>query len=178
MANQLLSEFRIYICNELISRFPSHRVRNWFYRKVMGFTIGNRSTVFMHCSFDCTVGFSIGQNSVVNSGCRLDARGGIKIGSNVGISQQVTILTADHDLNFPDFGGRSREVIIDDYAFIGTRAMILPGVIIGKGAIVAAGAVVTKDVAPYTVVAGVPAKAIKERRKDLEYSAEYFRKFQ
>lgn len=178
MASQLLSEFRIYICNELISGFPSHRVRNWFYRKVMGFRVGTRSTVFMHCTFDCTKGFSIGDHSVVNSKCRLDARGGIRIGNNVGISQEVIILTADHDPGLSDFGGRNREVVIEDYAFIGTRAMILPGITIGQGAVVAAGAIVTKDVAPYTVVAGIPAKFVKERRKDLNYSAEYFRKFQ
>ena len=115
---------------------------------------------------------------MVNSGCRLDTRGGIKIGSNVGISQQVIILTADHDMNFSDFAGRSREVVIEDYAFIGTRAMVLPGITIGRGAIIAAGAIVTKDVPAYAVVAGVPAKVVKERRKDLDYSAEYFRKFQ
>lgn len=178
MANPLLSDFRIYICNELISRVPSHRFRGWFYRKVMGFQIGKGSTVFLHCTFDCTRTFAIGNHSVVNSGCRLDTRGGIRIGNNVGISQQVIILTADHDLALSDFGGRNREVVIEDYAFVGTRAMILPGVTIGKGAIVAAGAIVTKDVPEYAVVAGTPAKVIKERRKDLNYSAEYLRKFQ
>lgn len=178
MGNELLSEFRIYFCNELISRFPSHRVRNWFYRKVMRFQIGDRSTIFMHCTFDRTIALTIGNHSTVNSGCRLDTRAGITIGSNVSISQGVVILTADHDLNLSDFAGRGREVIIEDYAFVGTRAMVLPGVIIGKGAVVAAGAVVSKNVAPYSVVAGIPAKPIKERRRDLEYSAEYFRKFQ
>ena len=144
----------------------------------MGFHIGKGSTVFLHCSFDCTQSFAIGNHSVVNSGCRLDTRGGIRIGDNVGISQQVIILTADHDMSLADFGGRNREVVIEDYAFVGTRAMILPGVTIGKGAIVAAGAIVTKDVPEYAVVAGMPAKVIKERRKDLNYSAEYLRKFQ
>lgn len=178
MANRLLSEFRIYISNELISGFPSHRARNWFYRKVMGFHIGKRSTVFMHCSFDCTKSFSIGDGSVINARCRLDARGGITIGDNVSVSQEVIILTGDHDISLPDFGGRNRPVVIEDYAFIGTRAMILPGVTIGRGAVVAAGAVVSKDVPPFAVVAGVPAKVVKERRKDLNYSVEYFRKFQ
>jgi len=178
MANQIFSEFRLYICNELASRFPSHRVRGWFYKSVMDFKIGKGTAIFLHCSFDCKGGLSIGNQSVVNAKCRLDTRGGITIGNSVSVSQEVIILTADHDLAEANFAGRNKAVVIDDYAFIGTRAMILPGITVGKGAIVAAGSVVTKDVPPYMVVAGTPAKVIKERRKDLDYSAEYFRKFQ
>jgi acetyltransferase-like isoleucine patch superfamily enzyme len=60
-------------------------------------------------------------------------------------------------------------VLIEDYVFIGTRAMILPGVILGKGCAVAAGAIVTKSVVPFTIVAGVPAKPIGHRVENLEY---------
>lgn len=122
----------------------------------------------------------IQKNSVINANCRLDTRGGIYIGENVSISNQVVILTADHDMDSSDMAGRTKKVTIEDYVWIGTRAMIMPGVIIGKGAVVAAGAVVTKNVEPFEVVAGVPARRIKNRmeRKDYSYDASYKRLFQ
>lgn len=144
----------------------------------MDFKIGEGSTVLMNCSFDCTKSFTIGENSVVNGNCRMDTRGGIVIGDNVSISADVIILTADHDLNTVDFSGNSSPVFIEDYAWIGTRAMILPGVKIGKGAVIAAGSVVTKNVEPYHVVAGVPAKFIKKRIENLNYFISYKRLFQ
>ena len=67
---------------------------------------------------------------------------------------------------------------IGDYAVIMTRAIILPGVTVGEGAMVAAGAVVSKDVPPYTIVGGVPAKKIGDRAKSLDYVCDYYRLFQ
>lgn len=154
---------------------PSHTLRLLYYRAVMHYNIGNGAVIFMDCTFDCTTNFSVGRNTVVNAGCRIDNKAGIAIGENVSISQQVMILAADHDMDSPDFAGRNRPVVIEDYVWIGTRAMIMPGVTIGKGAVVAAGAVVTKNVEPYTVVAGVPAKFIKNRSKDLTYQLSYRR---
>jgi acetyltransferase-like isoleucine patch superfamily enzyme len=175
---EIVSELRLYIGNEWISKFPSHRVRNFYYRKIMGFKIGKDCSIHMHCAFDCAQNLVVGKNSVINSRCRLDNRGSITIGENVSISQEVIILTADHDVNAADFAGRSMEVIINDYVWIGTRATILPGITVGKGALIAAGAMVTKDVIPYAVVAGIPAKVIKMRREDLIYETKYKRLFQ
>ncbi|NJK52359.1 MAG: hypothetical protein HC936_05170 [Leptolyngbyaceae cyanobacterium SU_3_3] len=79
------------------------------------------------------------------------------------------IWTAQHDLNDSGFAGVSAPVVIEDYAWISSRATILPGVTIGRGAVVAAGAVVTKSVAPFEIVGGVPAKKIGERNRDLDY---------
>lgn len=132
----------------------------------------------MDCTFDAKDGFTMGDNCVINGKCRLDSRGHITIGKNVSISQEVSILTADHNVSSPQFEGSTRPVIIEDYVFIGTRAMILPGCTLGKGAIIAAGALVTKDVAPFTVVAGVPAKVIKTRSEKLDYEVSYKRLFQ
>jgi acetyltransferase-like isoleucine patch superfamily enzyme len=172
-----LSEFRLYLCREWVSSVPSHSFRNSFYRHIMKFNIGKSSSVLMHCRFDSTKNFSIGSGSVINQNCRLDNRGGILIGNNVSISEEVIILTADHDSDSTDFSGRCKSVQIDDFAWMGTRATILPGVHIGEGAVVAAGAVVTRDVAPYTIVAGVPAKVIKTRERGLAYTASYRRLF-
>ena len=73
--------------------------------------------------------------------------------------------TSQHDLNDPTFAAIEEKIIVEDYVFIGPRSILLPGVTIGYGSIVAAGSVVTKSVAPHTVVAGVPAAKIKDREK-------------
>ena len=84
----------------------------------------------------------------------------------------------EHNIDSPDFTESDGAVLIDDYVVMGTRATILPGVHIGKGAVIASGAVVTKDVEPYTVVGGVPAQFIKERAKNLHYTLNFGRLFQ
>lgn len=175
---RFLAELRIFICNRWVSRIPSHSVRLFYYRRVMKYNIGPGAAILMDCTFDCTQNLSIGPNTVINGKCRLDNKGGISLGQNVSISHECIILSADHDLDSRDFAGRERPVTIEDYAWIGTRAMIMPGVTIGKGAVVAAGAVVTRDVAPYNVVAGVPAKMIRQRTEDLNYQLSYRRLLQ
>ena len=131
----------------------------------------------MGAQFDTKGDFKLGDNSTINQDCRLDNRGGLEIGNNVSISANVCVLTADHDPQSADFAGRNRQVRIADYVFVGTRAMILPGVTIGRGAVVAAGAVVTKNVAERSIVAGCPAKEIGTRQADLNYEINYGRFF-
>ena len=115
-------------------------------------------------------GAKIGDYTWINRNCTLDIRGGLTIGANVSISPEVTILTVMHDIKDAGFATADGEVVIHDRAWIGTRAMILPNVTIGRGAVVAAGAVVTKDVPDMTVVAGVPAKPMGVRDADrLDY---------
>lgn len=175
---KIISELRLYICNHLISHVPSHSLRLFYYRKIMGFKIGKGSSIYMNCKFDATKGLEIGVDSVINGGCRIDTRGGLKIGNNVSISEEVIVLTADHDELFDHAQKRNKEVIIEDYVWIGTRAMILPGLQIKYGAVVAAAATVTKDVESCNVVAGIPAKFIKMRTNNFNYSAKYRRLFQ
>lgn len=177
---RILSELRIYICNHIISNIPSVTFRMLYYRKVMGFTIGKGSYIFLNCKFDAARGLTIGENSVINANCRIDTRGDILIGNNVSISENVIILTADHDMDEPDMAGRNRNVTIADYAWIGTNAIIMPNISIDFAAVVATGAIVTKNVAEYNVVAGVPAKFIKQRKnqEQFTYTASYKRLFQ
>ena len=167
----------LYICNYVIAKIPSHIVRKSFYRVFMNLEIGFGSFIFMCFWLDTRGNLKIGNNSIINQKCRLDNRGNITIGNNVSISSEVCILTADHDLKTFDFDSRISSVNIEDYVFVGTRAMILPGVTLGEGSAVAAGAVVTKDVFPFTIVAGVPAKSIGNRPKNLNYSCHYPRLF-
>lgn len=171
------SEFLLYFVNRIVAKIPMHRLRLWCYRRLMRYEIGRNSYIFMDAWFDCKGGFKMGDCSVVNQKCRLDSRGGIEIGNNVSISAEVCILTADHDPRTPDFSHRHAPVKIEDFAFIGTRAMILRGVTVGRGAVVAAGAVVTKDVGTSEIVAGCPARVIGLRPSDFDYTLNYGRLF-
>jgi acetyltransferase-like isoleucine patch superfamily enzyme len=112
----------------------------------------------------------IGANSCIGHRATLDARGGLTIGKNVNFSSEVMIWTAQHDWRDPMFGTIFKPVVIGDYTWLGPRCIILPGVTVGEGSVIAAGAVVTKDIAPYTVVAGVPAQKIADRPRNLNYN--------
>lgn len=171
-------EAGLYLCNRVIARVPSHRLRLWFYRRVMHYEIGERSYIFLDAQFTTRGKFTLGHHSVINGKCSLDSRGTLTIGNNVSISAEVCILTADHDVHSDDFVGRERPVVIEDYVFVGTRALILPGVHIGRGAVVAAGAIVTRDVEPGVIVAGNPARPIGTRRSQLDYTFDYLRLLQ
>lgn len=104
----------------------------------------------------------IGKGTVVNRKVLLDARGGLEIGRDVGIAERSVILTSAHGFEggVTDHVWRTR---IESKVFINLGAMIMAGVIVGEGAVIAAGSVVTKDVEPWTIVAGTPAKKIGER---------------
>jgi len=111
----------------------------------------------------------IGENSWIGQQCFLSSAGGLRIGRAVGIGPQVTILTSEHKaglLSLPVYFSplEFAPVVLKDGCDIGAGAIILPGVTIGEGAIIGAGAVVAKDVAAYTVAAGVPARVIKKRK--------------
>jgi maltose O-acetyltransferase len=167
----------LFVCNRLVANIPSHALRLAFYRGVMRFEIGKHSYIFCGARFDTPGGFRLGNNSTINERCRLDNRGGLNIGENVSISAETCILTADHDPHDSAFTGRSRPVVLEDHVFIGTRAMILPAVTVGRGAVVGAGSVVTKSVAPLSIVAGSPAREIGQRNPDLNYRLDYHRLF-
>jgi len=171
------SEFRLYVCNHIVAHIPSHFVRLAFYRRIMGFQLDEGVAIHLGARFDCARGLKIGANSVINENCRLDPRGGIAIGKSVAIAAGTIILTADHDPDSRDFAGRIRPVAIADRVWVGTRAMIMPGVTIGEGAIVAAGAVATKNVQAFLIVAGIPARPLRQRSKDLSYHQAYARLF-
>lgn len=113
----------------------------------------------------------IGKGTSIGFKCHLDCRRGIKIGENVCLASEVMIWTLHHDYNDIHFAVKGGRVILEDYVWLCARSIILPGVTIGEGAIVAAGAVVCKDVEPWTVVGGVPAKKIGVReRKKYDYA--------
>ena len=112
----------------------------------------------------------IGSNCSVNPDCVLDGRmGKIKIHNNVDIARGTWIFTLEHDPHSDYHLPNAGDVIIEDYVWIASRVTILPGVKIGKGSVIASGAVVAKDIPPMSIVGGVPAKVIGKRKSNLKY---------
>jgi acetyltransferase-like isoleucine patch superfamily enzyme len=105
----------------------------------------------------------VGEASLINRGVYLDNRGGITIGKQVSIAHDVRIYTMGHDPHDPNFATKAATVQIDDHVVVFAGAMIMPGVHLGEGSVVMAGAVVTKDVPPGRMVGGNPAQDIGER---------------
>lgn len=115
-----------------------------------------------------------GKRNVINFGCLFDGRKFcIRTGDDVSIGPEAAILSLGHDPQSPDFSDRGGDVVIGNRVWIAYRAIILPGVTIGDGAIIGAGAVVIKDVEPYAIMAGNPARKIGERNKDLRYELSF-----
>ncbi|MFT4259268.1 acyltransferase [Microbacterium sp.] len=112
---------------------------------------------------------TIGRNTSIGDNAILDARGGLTIGDHVNLSSGVNIWTAEHDWQAPSFGFVSAPVSVGDRVWLSARVTLLPGTRIEEGAVVAAGAVVTKAVDRYTVVGGVPARVIARRPYPMEY---------
>ncbi len=151
-----------WIANAWIGKFPVRAFRMWYYR--LFFSIGKNSVILTGFRLRKMKDLEIGHTSNINPFCMFDTRGGhIRIGNFVDIAPEVNIWTLEHDFQDPDFKTKSGSVEIGDFVWIANRAIILPGVKIGEGAVVASGAVVTKTVESWTLVAGVPAKPIGKR---------------
>lgn len=159
----------MYLTNHLICHVPSHTVRRSWYRAI-GIEIGPNSAIhlgtrilFFGPGHLRRNNVTIGSHSIVNRDCVLDCRGPLTIGDNVSISAEVEILTSSHLWQEPGFHDDLQAVVIEDHAWIGTRATILPGTRVGRGAVVSAGAVRGGDVPELGVVTGVPARVIGKR---------------
>lgn len=162
----------LWLFNRLYSCVPSFLFRKTLLR-ASGSRLGARAFIHSGARFFAFGRITVGNHTTVNRGCYLDNRGKITIGSNVSIAHDCKIYTAGHDWNDPQFSVTTRDVIIEDYACLFAGAMVMPGVTIGKGAVVFPGSVVTKNVAPFTAVGGNPAKPVKKRRRDLRYTIDY-----
>ena len=143
------------------SDFP-HYIRVRLLRR-RGIQIAFTVTGLRQCEFD-SENVRIGDGTFVNAGCRFEGRGNIDIGCNVLIGPEVMILTSSHSID--SCGQVSREahytpVRIADRCWIGARSLIMPGVTIGEGTVIGAGAVVTRDCEPGALYVGVPARRIR-----------------
>lgn len=166
--------FKLWLYNSIFNKIPFYGIR-----KIIGkfyFKIGKGSNVLSGVNLLNTKrnNITIGKNSVINNNCLLDGRvGKIIIGNNVDIARETNIFTLEHDPNSDYHLTKHGDVVIQDYVWVASRVTILPNVTIGKGAVVASGSVVTKDVEPMTIVGGVPAKKIGMRESKLLYNINY-----
>ncbi|HEV2457508.1 MAG TPA: acyltransferase [Ktedonobacterales bacterium] len=168
---RLSSAVVCYITNHVVGAVPLYRVRHAWYHHVLGWYLGPDAAILMGQDVEMRDvrasgrRVSIDSGTVIDRGCRLSTTGGLVIGRRVYISPGVWLITGSRDLDDPQFSSHFKPIVIDDYAWIGARATILSGVTIGEGAVVMAGALVSRDVAPYTIVGGVPARPIGRRRE-------------
>ena len=171
LGNLFLSYYRYSIFQ--VGKIPSHYIRNFLYTNLYKVKIGKGAVVYFGAELRGSWNLIIDKGTIIGDNAILDARrGGIVIGKNVNIGSEVHLWTDQHDYNDPYFRATKSKVgpiIIGDRAWIGPRVTILHNVHIGEGAVIAAGAVVTKDVEPFTVVGGIPAKKIAERNHNLMY---------
>lgn len=173
----ILLEFEVFLLH-IVGLIPSHHLRRAFFR-VGGVQIGKGSTIHMGARFYDPHNIAVGEDTVIGENAVLDGRDKLIIGNHVALATGVMIFNSQHEINDEFFSPSTAPVVIEDYVFIGPRVIIQPDVTIGKGAIVAAGAVVVKDVPSYAIAGGVPAKIIGERKlKNLHYKigrARWFR---
>lgn len=164
-------QFRLYLFNNFFNRIPSKHLRKLISKGYI--KIGKDSFLRMKVEFlnsTMSKNIIIGNNCTINPYCLLDGRTGkIKIGNNVDIARGSMIYTLQHDPDSDYFETESGDVVIEDYVWIGSKVIVLPGVTIGRGSVIASGAVVTKDIPPMSVAGGIPARVLKSRNSKLRY---------
>lgn len=171
-------DFKLFLIHLVSLHVPFYFIRKSVFL-ISGVKIGKGSMIHMGCKFFEPRGVTVGRDTMVGDKAFLDGRAPLRIGDHVDIASEVMIYNSEHDLASEKFEAVNEPVEIGDYTFIGPRAIVLPGVKIGRGAVIGAGAVVTKDVADFAMVGGVPAKVIGERKnKDLKYVLGRARLFQ
>lgn len=169
LAGSILS----YSYNHHLGRWPSRRFRMAFLRTALA-KCGRGTMVQMDCRFLNPRKIQLGERNVINFGSLFDGRRYVvRTGNDVSIGPEASILSLGHDPQSTDFADRGGDVTIGDRVWIGYRAIVLPGVSIGEGAVVGAGAIVTKDILPFTIVAGNPARPIGTRPIGLTYHLEF-----
>lgn len=165
---------KYYFYNYGFTNFPNYRLRMFYLKRILGVKIGKKTFIHMGCFFEGS-NITIGNNSVIGRNCFLGAsRGKLTIKNNVSITAQTYIFCSTHLKDSPTFECVGNNVTIEDYAWIGARGMILPGVRIGEGAILGAASTATKDIPDFNIWAGTPAKKIGIRSKNLKYTLNYF----
>ena len=162
LANYLMELIFAVLASDPFSNFIKRRLL-----LMRGSQVGDRPKFGRNLWIDDYSKLLIGNHVFFNYGCQLQATGGIQIDDNVLLGPGVTILSANHDIArgtcMRTGPAIFKPVHIESDVWLGGRCVISPGVTVGQGAVVAAGAVVTKNVPPYTVVGGAPASFIKER---------------
>ena len=162
--------------NFFATHLPFHWLRLTTLR-IWGAKIGKDSSVFRGTTVLGIDRISIGESSVISFRCLLDARGGLTIGDNVVIASDVHFITGSHLPHSDTFEYELLPITVGDFAWIASRATVLPDVSIGRGAVVGACSLVREDIADMDMVAGVPAKVRSKRESALTYRPKYMPPF-
>jgi acetyltransferase-like isoleucine patch superfamily enzyme len=167
-----------YAFNNIVTHIPIRRLRLAFFALHVG-ECGADVTLLLGVQFRDGWNVAIGNRVVLNRNVLLDGRGGrLQIADDVDIGQETNIWTLEHDVHSDTHATTGGNVSIEDHAWVSSRVTILPGTRVGRGAVVATGAVVTKDVPSLAIVGGVPAKVIGQRRNALTYRLYFNPRFQ
>lgn len=166
---EILIHLRFYLYNHLVTHVPNSMLRRIYLRSVLGFRIDKSAFIHMGSFFSGRI--SIGRNSVIGRKCTL--LGEITIGDNVSITAETYIFTSSHDVNSPSFDCHYRPVTLKNRSWTGARAMIMPGVTLGEGAVLGAMSVATKTIPDFSIFVGAPAKEIGKRNPDIHYEIRY-----
>lgn len=155
---------RMTLCQRFIPSLPSRHLRSFFIRH-MGVQCTENVMFYPGFSVRNPKGLIIEDGVSIGPKCLLDARCGLTIHRSAVIAYEAIIWSLNHDYNDENFCSKGAFTEIGAFAWICSRSIILPGVKVGEGAVVASGAIVTKDVPPYSIVGGIPAKVIGQRDK-------------
>jgi len=161
--------YEIVLCTVFyLPRVPFFSNLKKSFLSLVGAKIGKRPSIYPGAWIFPGKGLIAGDDIDIALGVIITTNGGVRIGNRVLIGYRAQIISANHKIppmrdKIFDSGHEKKEVIIEDDVWIGANAIILPGVKIGQGAVVAAGSIVNKDVPAYSTVGGVPAKIIKQR---------------
>lgn len=163
-----------YGLNHVVNRIPFVGPRMaWYDALGVVFEDRSRTLIMLRAEVWHPQRLRVGARTVIGRKCLVDARGGIEIGRDVNIGSQTRLMTAKHEIDDPGFAAVYEPIVVGDRAWLSLNTTVLGGVTIGEGAVVAAGAVVTRNVDPFTVVGGVPARPIRERSRELTYELSY-----
>ncbi len=168
-ANELFQE-AVRIGMELNTKYHTPEELREIMGRLIGKQVDRSFRMFPPFYTDFGKNITIGKDVFINSGCHFQDQGGIEIGDGALIGHNVVLATINHDLN-PKENRKNHyaPIKISAHVWIGSNATVLPGVTIGDYAVVAAGAVVTRDVPAMTVVGGVPARVLKTIQEEERY---------
>lgn len=162
----------------ILGYIPSHHIRNFIYKHIFLMQLDKKVIIYGGSEIRAPWNIKIGKGTIIGDEAKLDGRNGIIIGKNVNFSTGVWLWTGQHKVNSISFDCINKDegqIIIKDRAWLGPRTTVLPGKIINEGAVIAAGAVVTKNCEAFKIYAGIPAKPIGQREQNInyEFSGEY-----
>ena len=158
-----LSQEAMKITTILNNSYHEPKEIQTIFAKLTGKSVDESFSMFPPFYTDCGKNITIGKNVFINANCHFQDQGGIFIGDKSFIGHNVTLATLNHGINPKDRGTLCpAPIIIEENVWIGANVTVLPGVKIGKNSIIAAGAVVTKDVPKNVIAGGIPSKIIKK----------------